>query len=145
MQSKHGFLFCGNYILKYWWVIKACYNNGQKERLCLIIDKCRRQKLCKRAHKISAAAPLRVRMFTSAVVSIVVRNTIFRKAPPSVVFGYDKRSINLNKVVATFEKHNHYTTDTDRFVDIGEIVEHHFSNFLLVRLHICKEMLNLRK
>ena len=44
-------------------------------------------------------------MFTSAVVSIVVRNTIFRKAPPSVVSGYDKRSINLNKVVATFEKH----------------------------------------
>jgi hypothetical protein len=38
-------------------------------------------------------------MFTSAVVSIVVRNTIFRKAPPSVVSGYDKRSINLNKVV----------------------------------------------
>ena len=43
-------------------------------------------------------------MFTSAVVSIVVRNTIFRRAPPSVVSGYDKRSINLNKVVATFEK-----------------------------------------
>jgi hypothetical protein len=36
---------------------KTCYNNGQKERLCLIIDKCRRQKLCKRAQKISAAAP----------------------------------------------------------------------------------------
>jgi hypothetical protein len=30
----------------------------------------------------------------------VVRNTIFRKAPPSVVSGYGKRSINLNKVVA---------------------------------------------
>jgi hypothetical protein len=30
-ESKHGFLFCGNYILKYWWVIKTCYNNGQKE------------------------------------------------------------------------------------------------------------------
>jgi hypothetical protein len=44
-------------------------------------------------------------MFTSAVVSIVVRNTIFRKVPPSVVSGYDTRSINLNKVVATFEKH----------------------------------------
>ena len=41
-------------------MIKTCYNNGQKERLCLIIDKCRRQKLCKRAQKISAAAPLRV-------------------------------------------------------------------------------------
>jgi hypothetical protein len=35
----------------------------------------------------------------------VVRNTIFRKAPPSVVSGYGNRSINLNKVVATFEKH----------------------------------------
>ena len=35
----------------------------------------------------------------------VVRNAIFRKAPPSVVSGYGKRSINLNKVVATFEKH----------------------------------------
>ena len=35
----------------------------------------------------------------------VVRNTMFRKAPPSVVSGYGKRSINLNKVVATFEKH----------------------------------------
>jgi hypothetical protein len=44
-------------------------------------------------------------LLTSAVVSIVVRNTIFRNAPPSVVSGYDKRSINLNKVVATFEKH----------------------------------------
>jgi hypothetical protein len=36
---------------------------------------------------------------------LLLRNTIFRKAPPSVVSGYDKRSINLNKVVATFEKH----------------------------------------
>jgi hypothetical protein len=33
---------------------------GKRERLCLIIDKCRRQKLCKRVQKISAAAPLRV-------------------------------------------------------------------------------------
>jgi hypothetical protein len=54
-------------------VIKTCYNNGQKERLCLI--------------------------------QLVVRNTIFRKAPPSVVSGYGKQSINLNKVVANFEKH----------------------------------------
>jgi hypothetical protein len=46
-------------------VIKTCYNNGQKERLCLIIDKCRRQKLCKRAQKISAAAPLRVMLYIS--------------------------------------------------------------------------------
>jgi hypothetical protein len=30
---------------------------------------------------------------------------LFRKAPPSVVSGYGKRSINLNKVVANFEKH----------------------------------------
>jgi hypothetical protein len=34
-----------------------------------------------------------------------LRNTIFRKALPSVVSGYGKRSMNLNKVVATFEKH----------------------------------------
>jgi hypothetical protein len=81
-ESKHGFLFCGNYILKYWYVIKACYNNGQKERLCLIID-------------------LRLECLHQRVV----RNTIFRKAPPSVVSGYGKRSINLNNVVATFEKH----------------------------------------
>ena len=44
-------------------------------------------------------------MFTSAVVNIVVRNTIFRKALPSVVSGYGERLINLNKVVATFKKH----------------------------------------
>jgi hypothetical protein len=31
--------------------------------------------------------------------------TIFRKTPPSVVSGYGKLSINLDKVVATFEKH----------------------------------------
>ena len=31
--------------------------------------------------------------------------TIFRKALPSVVSGYGKRSTNLNKVVANFEKH----------------------------------------
>ena len=36
----------------------------------------------------------------SAVVSIVLRNTIFRKAPPSVVSGYDKRSINLNSFIS---------------------------------------------
>jgi hypothetical protein len=34
-------------------------------------------------------------MFTSAVSKRVVRNTIFRKAPPSVVSGYGKLSINL--------------------------------------------------
>jgi hypothetical protein len=36
---------------------------------------------------------------------VVIRNTIIRKAPPSVDSGYGKRSINLNKVVASFEKH----------------------------------------
>jgi len=54
-------------------------------------------------------------MFTSAVVNIVnivVRNTIFRKAPPSVVSGYGERLINLNKVVATFEKHT-FLSQTD--------------------------------
>ena len=51
-------------------------------------------------------------MFTSAVVSIVVRNNIFRKAPPSVIFGYGEGSINLNKVVATFEKHT-FLSQTD--------------------------------
>jgi hypothetical protein len=45
----------------------------------------------------------------------VVRNTIFRKALPSVVYGYGKRSINLNKVVATFEKHIFFSqTDLTR-------------------------------
>jgi hypothetical protein len=39
---------------------KTCYNSGQKERLCLNIDECRRQTLCKRAQQILAAAPLRV-------------------------------------------------------------------------------------
>jgi hypothetical protein len=33
------------------------------------------------------------------------KKLIFRKAPPSVVSGYGKRSINLSKVVANFEKH----------------------------------------
>jgi hypothetical protein len=51
-------------------------------------------------------------MFTSAVVSIVVKNSIFIKAPPSVVSGYGERSINLNKVVVTFEKHT-FLSQTD--------------------------------
>ena len=51
-------------------------------------------------------------MFTSTVVSFVVRNTIFRKAPPSVVSGYGERSINLNKIVATFKKHT-FLNQTD--------------------------------
>jgi hypothetical protein len=41
-----------------------------------------------------------------------VRNTIFRKAPPSVVSGYGERSINFNNVVATFEKHT-FLSQTD--------------------------------
>ena len=52
-------------------------------------------------------------MFTSDVH--VVRNTIFRKAPPSAVSGYGERSINLNKVVATVEKHTFFSqTDLTR-------------------------------
>jgi hypothetical protein len=40
------------------------------------------------------------------------KKTIFRKTPPSVVSGYGKRSINLNKVVANFEKHT-FLSQTD--------------------------------
>jgi hypothetical protein len=55
-ESKHKHIcFVGVFTQT---ILKTCYNNGQKERLCLIIDKCRRQKLCKRAQKISVAAPL---------------------------------------------------------------------------------------
>jgi hypothetical protein len=55
-------------------------------------------------------------MFTSAVV----RNILFRKAPPSVVSGYGERSINLSKVVATFEKHTFLSqTDLTRTVIIS--------------------------
>ena len=43
---------------------------------------------------------------------LVIRNTIFRKPPPSVVSGYGKRSINLNKVVANFKKHK-FLSQTD--------------------------------
>ena len=59
-------------------------------------------------------------MFTSTVVSIGVRNSIFRKAPRSVVSCYGERSINLNKVVATFEKHTFLSqTDLIRTLIIG--------------------------
>jgi hypothetical protein len=44
--------------------------------------------------------------------SSILRNTIFRKALPSVVSGYGERSINLNKVVATFEKYT-FLSQTD--------------------------------
>jgi hypothetical protein len=46
-----------------------------------------------------------VLLLINAGVRNSVSETIFRKAPPSVVSGYGKRLINLNKVVATFEKH----------------------------------------
>jgi hypothetical protein len=42
----------------------------------------------------------------------VVKNTIFRKAPPSVVSSYGERSINFNNVVAAFEKHT-FLSQTD--------------------------------
>jgi hypothetical protein len=71
-------------------VIKTCYNDGQKERLCLIIDKCRRQKLCKLLGH--SHYPANNRVARMAEWLRLVRNTIFRKAPPSVVSGYGKRS-----------------------------------------------------
>jgi hypothetical protein len=55
-------------------VIKTCYNNGQKEGS-------------------ENGRVVTIGMFA-----------IFRKAPPSVVSGYGKRSINLNKVVANWQK-----------------------------------------
>jgi hypothetical protein len=45
-------------------------------------------------------------------VNVYIRNTIFRKALPSVVSGYGEQTINLNKVVATFEKHT-FLSQTD--------------------------------
>jgi hypothetical protein len=47
-------------------------------------------------------------IFGDLGVNVYIRNAIFRKAPPSVDSGYGKRSINLNKVVATFEKLSGY-------------------------------------
>jgi hypothetical protein len=44
-------------------------------------------------------------IFGDLGVNVYIRNTIFRKAPPSVVSSYGKQSINLNKVVTTFEEH----------------------------------------
>jgi hypothetical protein len=56
-------------------------------------------------------------IFGDLGVNVYIRNTIFRKASPSVVSGYGKRSINLNKVVANFEKHishpNRFNKDWD--------------------------------
>ena len=79
-------------------------------------------------------------MITSAVVSIVVRNTIFRKTPPSVVSfmshdtHYGERSINLNKVVATFEKHTFLSqTDLTRTGIFGETLVCHRSYIIAAR------------
>jgi hypothetical protein len=61
---------------------------------------------------------------------MLVRNTIFRKAPPSVVSGYGKRSINLNRVVATFEKHIFLSqTDLTRTGSVADL-----GDFIIVRL-----------
>ena len=75
-------------------MIKTCYNNGQKERLCLIIDKCRRQKLCKRAQKISAAAPLRVMTNGSPII-------------------YDLAFIKSNWISCTWRSQYWYTSIVD--------------------------------
>jgi hypothetical protein len=61
-------------------------------------------------------------MFTSAVISIVVRNTIFRKAPPSVVSGYDKRLINLNKVAGNDEIQNVQSESKHGFLFCGNYI-----------------------
>jgi hypothetical protein len=56
----------------------------------------------------------------------VLVKSVFRKAPPSVVSGYGKRSINLNKVVANFEKHIFLSqtdlTRTRRFLFCGNYI-----------------------
>jgi hypothetical protein len=44
-------------------------------------------------------------IFTDYGMTHSILQIYTRKAPPSVVSGYGKRSINLNKVVANFEKH----------------------------------------
>ena len=50
-----------------------------KRKGCLIIDKCRRQKLCKRVQKISAAAPLRViSHLPMLVVTTTVQKNMYR-------------------------------------------------------------------
>jgi hypothetical protein len=58
---------------------------------------------------VVARVRFQIRIF---FITSLLRNTIFRKAPPSVVSGYGERSINLNKVVATFEKHT-FLSQTD--------------------------------
>jgi hypothetical protein len=66
----------------------------------------------------------------------LVRNTIFRKAPPSVVSGYDKRSINLNKVVATFEKHI-FLSQTD--ITRTGIMRPEMTKFKMFRVKVNKD------
>jgi hypothetical protein len=68
----------------------------------------------------------------------VVRNTIFRKAPPSVVSGYGKRSINLNKVVATFSqiwyRHPNSEAGNDEIQNVQRESKHGFlfcGNYIL--------------
>jgi hypothetical protein len=66
------------------------------------------------------------------------KKNIFRKAPPSVVSGYGKRPINLNKVVANFEKHIFLSqTDLTRTVIISnsynEMFEAEMTKFKMFR------------
>ena len=74
-------------------------------------------------------------MFTN----FIVRNTIFRKAPPSVVSGYGERLINLNKAVATFERHTFLSqTDLTRTVIISNSYNEMFEALIVsfyVQLH----------
>jgi hypothetical protein len=57
-------------------------------------------------------------MFTSAVVSILVRYTIFRKAPPSVVSGYGERSIHLNRLLLPLKSRGDASLHTARFYEL---------------------------
>jgi hypothetical protein len=66
----------------------------RKDYVLLLINAC-----------VRGSVSERTKIFGDLGVNAYIRNTIFRKAPPSVVSGYGKRSIKLNKVVATFEKH----------------------------------------
>jgi hypothetical protein len=70
-------------------------------------------------------------MFTSGCS----KKTIFRKAP-SVVSGYGKRSINLNKVVANFEKHI-FLSQTD-LTRTGIISNSYNENIQIVRPEMTK-------
>jgi hypothetical protein len=74
-------------------VIKTCYNNGQNERLCLIIDQCRRQKLCKRAQKIVG------------VCSITCNGIPLYPLQVSVPVGIDHMFIHLLTHMLLFSSH----------------------------------------